>query len=272
MTMALISAPAARAAATAAATAAAATVPRAIRRGITTATASSKRISSITATITATTTSSTSTVRGIMAGSGSSRTSGMRAASSSSGPAAAASAPAAAAGRTYGAPYTTSIKFAPIAMTATAAARGTDTAAAATAARTSAAGGLADQYMITVAAPGLNRAEVTIFSRDNLAFVANKVQEGTGAHTVRVIVNGAPVPEAQLADVSVGQLFGNCVEFELDGLRFSVNEGLRLSALGAAARRSLVKSYAFMATGAAATVVFCFWFWRKVIPRDNQRV
>jgi hypothetical protein len=156
----------------------------------------------------------------------------------------------AAAGASRGAPFTTSIRFAPV--------------------KSSVAG--ADQFHFDVTAPGLHAAQVAVFSRDTLRLLADQLAEKTGAKDVQFIMNGTMLTAEQLPRVNVSRLFGSCVDVQLDGLRYSVNEGRRITAMGSAAKQSLATSYIFIGAGAVITVVSCFAFWRILLPKERQRI
>jgi hypothetical protein len=71
--------------------------------------------------------------------------------------------------------------------------------------------------------------------------------------------------------VTVRDLFDCAVEVEVAGVRWSVNEGARLAAGGRAAKRGLIRSYAYGFGGALVLLAACLWFWRRIIPADSQR-
>ena len=94
----------------------------------------------------------------------------------------------------YGAPYTNSVTFEPLPSSA-------------------------DSFVLRVRAPGYAAADVELLARDSVGTVVRHVQTATGAGSVALVRNGAPVPAAALPPVSVADLFDSCVELVLDGVR-----------------------------------------------------
>lgn len=153
----------------------------------------------------------------------------------------------------YGAPFTNSVRMAPLPPPAGAPAYPSPP----------------DVFRLTLAVPGLREGHVDLYARDSLAHAAACVAEVTGAGAVGWVRNGVPVghPEARVVD-----LFDGAVDVTLDGLRYNVNAGLVLTPRGAAAKRSLAMSYAFVAVGGAAAFAGAFWLWNRLLPRENNKL
>jgi hypothetical protein len=153
----------------------------------------------------------------------------------------------------YGAPFTNSVRMAPLPPPADAPTYPAPP----------------DVFRLTLAVPGLREGHVDLFARDSLAHAGARVAEVTGASAVGFVRNGVPVasPEARLVD-----LFDGAVDVTLDGLRYNVNAGLVLTPRGAAAKRSLAMSYAFVAVGGAVTFAAAFWLWNRLLPRENNKL
>jgi hypothetical protein len=171
-------------------------------------------------------------------------------------------------GGVYGAPYTNSVTFRPRATRESFPPR-------------------ADIFELTLSLPGQAPHTLELFLKDAAAGVLRDVRAAVGAGTAALVLNGRRLSEAELTGgaeaaggggggggsppLSVAGLFGHAVELELDGVRWSVNEGRRLSALGSASKRALATGYAYVAVGGALTLVACVSFWRWLIPPEHQK-
>lgn len=130
----------------------------------------------------------------------------------------------------------------------------------------------ADAFRLTLRIPDMPAGELELLGRDSLAAVAARVGELTGAKNVGWFLSGARLAPAEAGRTTVHETLGHTLEVTLDGVRYSVNEGNALNALGKASKRSLARTYAYVATGGFLVLAGTVWFWRKVIPRGHQRV
>jgi hypothetical protein len=188
---------------------------------------------------------------------------------------------AAAAAAAYGAPFTNSVFFAPVAAA-------------------EAAGTNAVVYELRIAVPGQATAAVRAAGTDPLLSLLRDVRAATGARKASLLLNGggrvteasllaqhvqqqqqqqregsggaaasssssamassSSAPQQQQQTVLVSSLLGNTVELDLDGVRWSINLGERLgSEAGAAIRQGRAIMYAVggvIAVAASATVLF----------------
>lgn len=159
----------------------------------------------------------------------------------------------------YGAPYTNSVSVRP----------------------TSSAGGApliagADMHVISVSIPDLPLTTLTVFGKDSLDFIAQKLSDGLQVRRVFWVVNGQKfTPGTSLGSAgepaTLNNVFGSCAELEVDGQRFSVNEGAVLTALGKASKRSLALTYTYVGVGGVIVLVACLKFWQLVVPVAKQR-
>lgn len=131
----------------------------------------------------------------------------------------------------------------------------------------------ADEFVLELRVPGVQTADVRLLARDGLDGVMARIAAATGARSVALVCNGDAVTADVAAErrLTVAALFGAAVEVSLDGVRYNVNRGLRLSPTGAAAKRTLVVSYAYAVAGAALLLGGCLAFWSVVVPREHQR-
>jgi hypothetical protein len=150
----------------------------------------------------------------------------------------------------YGAPYTTSIKFQP---------------------STSSAGDAAGGFELTVAIPDLPGAVVALNPGDSLSSAINQLKTQLAESDIKFLRNGKRCSAAELEGLTLEDLFSCTAEFEINGIRYSVNEGRRLSPSGSIYRRSASRSYLYVTAGAALMLVSCLSFWKFVIPEASQR-
>jgi hypothetical protein len=129
-----------------------------------------------------------------------------------------------------------------------------------------------DEYTFRVRLPDTPVASVDVFGRDKLSLLAEALKEALGAKQVALVTNGIRLSEPSLADRRVSSLFGSAMEIEVDGLRWSVNEGFRLSNVGRVAKRSLVRSYTYMLIGATTLFAAALATWKAVVPKEKQRI
>lgn len=158
----------------------------------------------------------------------------------------------------YGAPFTNSISLRPTAI-----AGGNSTIPG------------ADQFAITLSIPDYPLGNLTVLGRDKLDYVAQQVADKLHAKKVAWVVNGKRLPPGASNDLgespTLNSVFGNAVELDVDGVRYSINEGHLLNSLGKASKRSLARTYAFIGTGGVLTLVGCLWLWKKIVPAEKQR-
>jgi hypothetical protein len=129
-----------------------------------------------------------------------------------------------------------------------------------------------DEYTFRVRIPDTPVASVDVFGRDKLSLLADALKEALGAKQIALVTNGVRLLEPSLGDRRVSSLFGSAMEIEVDGLRWSVNEGFRLSNVGRVAKRSLVRSYTYMLIGATTLFAAALATWKAVVPKEKQRI
>ena len=142
----------------------------------------------------------------------------------------------------YGAPWTNSVTMAPLS-----ASPGT--------------------FRLTLRVPGLAACDVDVREDELLSEAAARVARACGAGDAVFVRNGAPLREGPL-----GGLFGGAVDVSLDGLRYSLNSGLRMTRTGAAPRRSALAGYAAVGAAGAAVLVGCFAFWAVWLPVSHNKI
>ena len=155
----------------------------------------------------------------------------------------------------HGAPFTNSITFSPIAPTT-----GGEAALQP-----------AQEYTFSFNVPGLPHAVLRLHARDSLELVARFGADSLHVPVI-IVANGRRLPPDSLASLTLVDLFGSAVEFDIDGARYSVNSGRRLSAQGSTIKRTLLRSYVYLACGAGAIVVSCALFWNAVVPPGHNRL
>jgi hypothetical protein len=157
-------------------------------------------------------------------------------------------------GAVYGAPYTNSISFVP----------------APSVAGDSSVLPPAQSWLFVLTLPSHGGSiECRVHARDTVSTITHLVQERLGS-PVKIYSNGKRAESERLLTA----LFGTAVEFEVgdEKLRYSVNEGLRLSPQGSIVKRTLLRSYVYLATGAAVIAVSCVLFWNTVVPSGHNRL
>ena len=129
----------------------------------------------------------------------------------------------------------------------------------------------ADEFVLELRVPGTPAADVRMVTRDGLDGVIARIAAATGARRVTLVRNGEALSPDGASQLTIASLFGAAVEVSLDGVRYNVNRGLRLSPVGAAAKRTLAVSYAYVVVGAALLLAGSLGFWALVVPREHQR-
>lgn len=161
-----------------------------------------------------------------------------------------------AASSTTGAPFTNSISFAPT--------RGSNL----------------NEYTVEVRMPDA-QFDVNVFGRDSLEQLRNELEQkfvhastggGAAASRVALLVNGRRLDASELAERRISGLFGCALDVEVNGVRWNVNEGFRLSEVGRVAKRSLVRGYIYLAVGGALVFVAALETWRFIVPKEKQRI
>ena len=157
--------------------------------------------------------------------------------------------------------------------------------------------GRSDEFTLTLRVPDLPHATLTLHAPDTLSDICAQVAAATGASRVQLLRNGlpvaafpsavgdgaasavlipagGPVPSTQAMPAALPALFDGAVDVAFDGVRYSVNEGARLSgnAWGRVVRRSLFRSYAYATVGGIVCVAAAFAFWGAVIPDEHNRL
>jgi hypothetical protein len=120
-----------------------------------------------------------------------------------------------------------------------------------------------DRFALQLRVRGYPPADVELFARDSIATVVEQVRTATGSPSVAIVRDGVPLSTAEAPPVVVADLFGSHVDVLLDGARHSVNDGERLAATGAAARRTIRTSYLYTIAGGAVVVASCVALWRR---------
>jgi hypothetical protein len=134
-----------------------------------------------------------------------------------------------------------------------------------------AAGGAAPLLTLAFApSDGVRAAAFACAPSDSLAVVAERARAALGAARVEFLVGGARARAPAATPLS--SAFGSTLEVELDGVRYSVNEGLRLGPTGAGVRQSkYAPTVAMWVGGALVTAAICrAWVW--VIPEGHSRI
>lgn len=134
----------------------------------------------------------------------------------------------------------------------------------------------ADTHTFMLSVPDYPMGTLTVYGKDHLDFVASQIGEKLSAGSVRWVINGqrlnSGVSLGQAGEpATLNQIFGNAVELEIDGVRYSINDGAVLNALGKASKRSLATTYAFVGIGGVSVLLGCLYFWTKVVPKEQQR-
>ena len=117
-------------------------------------------------------------------------------------------------------------------------------------------------------AGGLAASATPLAADEPLAAVAARLRGALNARSVRFLVAGA----AAGADARVTAAWGRTLEVDVDGVRFSVNGGLRLSPSGAGVPRSDARVALAWWGGGLAAVVAAASFWHAVIPAGHSRL
>jgi hypothetical protein len=125
------------------------------------------------------------------------------------------------------------------------------------------------RFMITL--PGQSPVELRVHARDTIATVVRLLQDRLGVSSVQLYSNGRRLSSAD-DDAPITILFGVAVDLAFDGVRYSVNEGLRLSPQGSILKRTLLRSYVYLAVGAVSITVGCALFWNSVVPPGHNRM
>lgn len=158
----------------------------------------------------------------------------------------------------FGAPYTNSVTFKPKPMAAS-------------------YPPTADTYTLSLRIPNLPPAELELYSRDELAYILQQLKEKLGVQDVAMLIGGKRWSAASLQALSGSQVptlkdvFQQTVDLEVVGVRYNVNGGDRITAMGSAAKRTMATSYAYAGIGAAVAIWASFALWKAVIPREQQR-
>ena len=129
----------------------------------------------------------------------------------------------------------------------------------------------ADRFKFQFRIPDKPAIEVKIAGNTALHDVIALIEEGLKTSGIRILRNGSKVSESVLKTGGVSNLFHHTAEFEIEGVRYSVNEGRRLSASGSEKKRSKLTWYGYLTAGGISMLVACLWFWKTVIPEDQQR-
>lgn len=153
----------------------------------------------------------------------------------------------------YGAPFTNSIKFAPAEQTREIIQQ-------------------PQSYLIQFSIPNLPPAAIRVHAHDKLEKIAKLVEDELHCGTVDIFANGRKLTTLASAESSLKDLFGQAVDFGVDGVRYSVNVGLRLSPLGSTVKRTLLLSYIYLFGGASALVCGSLLFWNIVVPKGHNRL
>lgn len=150
----------------------------------------------------------------------------------------------------YGAPFTTSITFMPAAAT--------DSTGATV-------------FTFKAAIPELPTASVDVYPRDTLQHVTETMARQLGVPSVVALFNGRRLTEAELGTFRVLDTFGGALEFEVGGVRYSVNEGIKLAATGRTVKRAMWQSYSYILFGGCSALLLGLWFWQRVLPKEKQK-
>lgn len=128
-----------------------------------------------------------------------------------------------------------------------------------------------DTFQLTVDAGGASAKTIDLFARDTIEHIVGAVKAATGAGDVRLLSNGRQVPVGQLPTTRLHDLYGTVLELQVDGLRYSVNEGLRFTQYGRAAKRTLARSYLYLAAGISVVVAVAGGIAWAVVPESYRR-
>jgi hypothetical protein len=117
----------------------------------------------------------------------------------------------------------------------------------------------ADGLELVVTAPDYPRAVIHVWGRDRLADVLARVSAATGA-TATLYRNGQrlDLTSEEAAHASVASMVGSHWDLQLDGVRYSINEGRRLEDgyRTRAVNHTLRKAYVLAGFGLAGVVIF----------------
>ena len=130
----------------------------------------------------------------------------------------------------------------------------------------------AGDYMLSFTIPGSPIADVRFQAHEPLNVVVPRVASATGARDVRLLRNGELMKLDASPPPAIASVYGASLDVSLDGLRYSVNRGLRLSRDGFVAKRSVAKTYMYVTIGAGAMLAISFLFWVAVVPDEHSRL
>ena len=151
----------------------------------------------------------------------------------------------------YGAPFTNSIAFGP------AAAMGAPAAGA-------------GAFALLVTIPDTPRALVVAAAGSRLSGLVDSTAAALGAPVVPLL-DGTRLAPGIAAGMAIEACFGHALELEVAGVRYSVNEGARLTAAGRAPPRPAWMSSTAKLVGGVGALAAGLAFWNAVLPEGHNK-
>lgn len=122
---------------------------------------------------------------------------------------------------------------------------------------------------LQICVPDLPRAELQIKASDGLIPLSRLLRAELGVSSVQFLVGGVKVHNET---VIVSSIIGKTLEIEIDRVRYSVNEGLRLGPTGAGVRPSAAFRTLALWSGGAALSAAIVAFWVTILPEGHSRL
>lgn len=122
------------------------------------------------------------------------------------------------------------------------------------------------QYQLSI--PDLPFCTIELAKDNTFAALEKEIQETMGVQSVRFLINGRYVLSGETL---VSTCLSSTLDIEIDKVRYNVNEGSPIYESGKVYKKSKLKQYGMVVTGASAILVACVVMWRTVLPKEHQK-
>jgi len=128
----------------------------------------------------------------------------------------------------------------------------------------------AGAFALLVTIPDTPRALVVAAAGSRLSGLVDSTAAALGAPVVPLL-DGTRLAPGIAAGMAIEACFGHALELEVAGVRYSVNEGARLTAAGRAPPRPARMSSTAKLVGGVGALAAGLAFWNAVLPEGHNK-